>query len=282
MRSLMITMLVISLAFIGNAFAVPRVAQERVALRQEEGISPVIPSPVARIVALEFKGLLSDAIFSRVMTYYGGKLIKEEELTDEEWDWFYKSIDLATDLDPYFLDPYYLGAMNLPWAKKVKEANTLLEKALSYRSWDWSIPFYLGFNQFYFLHDNEKAASYLMEASRRPGSSSLLPTLAARLSYKGRKTENAVIFLQEIIKKTEDEAIRKSYEERLNALKRILFLEGAVAAYQNKFSKMPDKIDDLIAGGIIREIPTDPYGGTFYIDKDGSIKTTSDLVHKKS
>jgi len=39
----------------------------------------------------------------------------------------------------------------------------------------------------------------------------------------------------------------------------------------------PEKIDVLIAKGVINEIPQDPYGGEFYIDKDGSIKTTSEL-----
>ncbi len=277
-RSLISAILVISFAFIGSVFAIPKVSLERDKLRQKEGVGLVMPSQIAQIVALEFKGLFADAIFSKAMTYYGGKLIRGEKATEEEWDWIYRNMDTATDLDPYFLDPYYFGATNLAWGtNKVKEANLLLEKAFRYRDWDWTIPFYLGFNYFYFLQDNEKAAFYLMEASKKQGSGTLLPTLAARLAYQGKKTENAIIFLQEILKKTDDETVKKVYEKRLNALKGILFLEKVVAAYQDKFKAQPNKLDELIAKGIISEIPQDPYGGKFYLDKDGSIKTTSEL-----
>ena len=277
-RSLISAILVISFAFIGSVFAIPKVSLERDNLRQKEGIGLVMPSAVAQIVALEFKGLFADAIFSKAMTYYGGKLIRKEEPTDEEWNWIYRNMDVATDLDNYFLDPYYFGAINLSWgANKVNDANALLEKAFHYRDWDWTIPFYLGFNYFYFLQDNEKAAFYLMKASEKQGSGTLLPTLAARLAYQGKKTENAIIFLQEILKKTDDETVKKAYEKRLNALKGILFLEKAVAAYQDKFKAQPNKLDELIAKGIISALPHDPYGGEFYLDKDGSIKTTSEL-----
>ncbi len=277
-RSLAIAIFVISFAIIASIFAIPRVSLERDKLHQKEGIGLVMPSQVAQIIALEFKGLFADAVFSRAMTYYGGKLIRGEKTTEEEWDWIYRNMDTATDLDPYFLDPYYFGATNLAWGtNKVKEANLLLEKAFKYRDWDWTIPFYLGFNYFYFLQDNEKAAFYLMESAKRGTSSSLIPILAARLAYQGKRTENAIIFLQEIIRKTDDEAIKKAYETRLNALKGILFLERAAAVYQERFKKQPGNLDDLTAKNVIREIPKDPYGGKFYIDKDGSIKTTSEL-----
>src|SRR3989337_179046 len=273
-RSLTIAILV-SFVLIGSIFAISRVSLERDKLHQKEGIGLVMPSQVAQIIALEFKGLFADAIFSRTMTYYGGKIIRGEKNTEEEWDWIYKKMDVATVLDNYFLDPYYFGATNLAWgANKVKEANLLLEKAFKYRDWDWTIPFYLGFNYFYFLQDNEKAAYYLMEGAKRPGSIALLPTLAARLAYQGKKTENAIIFLQAILTKTEYKSLRWIYERRLNALKAILFLERAVAIYQDRFKKQPTNIDELIAKGILSEIPQDPYGGKFYLDKDGSIKTT--------
>lgn len=282
MRSMIVNILLLSVALIGGAAAIPRVSMERDLLRREEGISFVIPSSVAKIAALEFKGIFSDVIFSKTMTYYGGKVIRKEKLTEAEWEWIYENMDVATDLDPYFLDPYYFGSVNMAWeANKVKEANALLEKAVRYRSWDWTLPFYLGFNHFYFLQDNEKAASYLMEAAKLPGSSALLPTFAARLAYKGNKTENAIIFLEESLRNTEDESTRWIYGERLKALKAILFLERAVAAYEKRFDRRPAGLSDLIKEGIIKGIPPDPYGGEFYIDADGSIKTTSELVFKK-
>jgi tetratricopeptide (TPR) repeat protein len=213
------------------------------------------------------------------MTFYGGKLIRKEVLSEEEWAWIYKSMDIATDLDPYFLDPYYLGSVILAWeANQVKEANTLLEKALRNRTWDWTIPFYLGFNNFYFLQDNEKASEYLMEASRRPGANPMLVELAVKLSYKVKRTENAIIFLENILQRTDDEKLRREYETRLLALKRLLYLENGVAFYREKFGRKPRGLEELIQRGIIQEIPADPYGGTFHLDAQGRVGSTSNFI----
>ena len=279
MRSLLTVILVISLAVAIDAVAISKVSRERVTLKKQEGTGLLFPASIAKIIAMEYKGLLADFIFSRSQAYFGGKLMQNERLSEDEWSWMYKSADTATDLDPYFLDPYYLGSINLAWeANKVKEANTLLAKGLRYRTWDWTIPFHLGFNYFFFLHENEKASEYLMEAARRPGGSKgYAPTLAARLAYKGRQTENSVLFLEEMLRKTDDEKTRFIYELRLNALKRILYLEKASDSYKKKFGRFPKDLNQLISMKFIKEIPQDPYGGKFYIDSDGSIKTTSDL-----
>jgi hypothetical protein len=279
MRSLLIAILVLSLAVAANYAAITKVSRERDTLRKEEGTGLLFPASISRIVALEYKGLLADVLFSRAQTFYGGKLSRKEVLSEEEWSWIYKSVDIATDLDPYFLDPYYFGALTLAWdANNVKEANVLLTKALRYRTWDWTIPFYLGFNYFYFLQDNEKASDYLMEASRRPGASSLMVNLAAKLSYKVNRTENAIVFLDAILKRTDDERLRKEYETRLLALKRLLHLENGVASYQQKFGKKPHGLEDLIQRKIINEIPPDPYGGAFYLDAQGRVSSTSNFI----
>ncbi len=279
MRTLLIAILVFALALAANAVAINGVSRERDALRKEEGTGLLFPSSIAKIIALEYKGLVADALFSRAHTFYGGKLMRREDLSEEEWSWIYKSADIATDLDPYFLDPYYFGAVNLAWeANRVKDANTLLEKALRYRTWDWTIPFYLGFNHFYFLQDNEKASEYLMEASRRPGSSSLMVDLAVKLSYKVKRTENAIIFLENILKRTDDEKLRREYETRLLALRRLLYLENGVAFYREKFGKKPHGLEELIQRKIINEIPADPYGGIFQLDAQGRVSSTSNFI----
>jgi tetratricopeptide (TPR) repeat protein len=279
MPSLLIILFVLFLSIIGNSVTIPKVSHERDALRSKEGVGFLLPPLIAKIVALEYKGLLSDAIFSRAHTFYGGKLIRNEALSEKEWSWIFNSLDLSTDLDPYFLDPYYFGATTLAWdADKVTEADMLLEKAMRRRTWDWTIPFYLGFNHFYFLRNNEKASEYLMEAARRPGGlMGFAPTLAARLSYKGRQTENSIFFLEEILRKTDDEKTRYIYELRLNALKKILHLEKASDFYKKKFGRYPKNLNQLVATKVIKEIPQDPYGGKFYIEGDGTIKITSDL-----
>lgn len=279
MRSLFIILFVLFLSILASSVAITNVSRERDTLRHEEGVGFLLPPLIAKIVALEYKGLLSDTIFSKAHTFYGGKLIRKEVLSEKEWSWIFDSMELSTDLDPYFLDPYYFGATTLAWdADKVAEADTLLEKALHYRTWDWTIPFYLGFNHFYFLQNNEKASEYLMEASRRPGASPLIVDLAVKLSYKVNRTENAIIFLETVLKRTDDERLRREYEKRLQALRRLLFLEQSVAFYRSKFGRNPRVLAELVERNVIKNIPADPYGGTFSIDEQGRVSSTSSFI----
>jgi hypothetical protein len=186
---------------------------------------------------------------------------------------------VSTDLDPYFLDPYVFANANMTWeGGMISETNTLLEKGAQYRDWDWMLPFFAGFNSFFFLHDNTKAAEYLMTASRRPGPSEQLASFAARLAYKDKKTENAILFLEAIEKKTEDERLKKEYETRIHALQARLILERSVSTYKEKFNRTPVSLQRMIENGILKEIPRDPYGGKFSIGPDGEITCTSDYL----
>jgi len=186
-------------------------------------------------------------------------------------------LDVSTDLDPYFVDPYYLGNAYLTWeGNKVREANKLLEKGVQYRTWDWTLPFFIGFNSFFFLQDNDNASKYLMEASRRPGGSPMLASLAARLAYKERRTETAIDFLKETLKNTDDEAMKKSYMTRIKALKGVLFLENAVSTFKIKYGRSPVEIGELMEKRIVSELPHDPYGGSYFLDRKGIIRNTSD------
>jgi hypothetical protein len=45
---------------------------------------------------------------------------------------------------------------------------------------------------------------------------------------------------------------------------------------------LPRNIQALITAGIIKEIPKDPYGGSYYLTEAGSVYTTSNLVFTQS
>ena len=137
----------------------------------------VFPAAVFKITALEFDELASDYLFLKTLVFIGGTVAKKNAVfvTEPEWQWIINSLEVSTDLDPYFVDPYYIGNAYIAWdARKVQEANMLLEKGVRYRTWDWTLPFFIGFNNFYFLKDNDAASKYLMEAVAQAGGKSYI------------------------------------------------------------------------------------------------------------
>lgn len=279
MRRLHIAVILISALALVQVIAVQRATYERRALPEADAASYIIPSKMTKVTMMEFDGLAADFIFLKALVFLERAKDRTETRKVNPWVWkrFSELINTVTDLDPYFVDPYYAANAYLPWdASMTQEANALLEKGSRHLDWDPALPFFLGFNYFYFLHDNEKAAEWLMTASRRPGASPLYASLAARLAYEDKKTENAIAFLEELLKRTDDENIKKQYEIRLLTLQGVFILETAVDSYKKKFHSTPPDLDALIEKQLIRELPHDPYGGSYYIDPEGHVRSTSD------
>ncbi len=273
-----IVLLTLALLLIAaQACILERAAVARQELPGTEGPLVTLPSPLLKVMAVEFDGVAANLLFLRAIMFHGEKLELDQPLSANEWDWFYSTLDAATDLDPYFYDPYYIANATLPWKSElVEETNALLGKGSRYRDWDWTLPFYRGFNAFYFLQQNEKASEYLMEAARRTDTNSFMATLASRLAYKSNRTENAIIFLSQMVQRS-DGINRKTYQTRLDALKGIYAREQAVKAYKKKFNRPPLHLEELFFLELLPMFPSDPYGGVYYLAPDGSVKTTSGL-----
>lgn len=244
--------------------------------RAETPAGYMIPSKFSRILALGNHGLLSDYQFLKVATYIGGKGLAQQEMGEADWHFVKSGLEVVTDLDPYFVDPYILAEGILAWdAGQPQAANELLAKGAKYRTSDWRLPFYIGFNHFYFLKDYETAADYIITAAQLPGSPAYLQPLAARLAYYGGKSKTAVLFLQEMIAETNDPLLKKHLTKRLMALESAVVIEEAVEKFKAQEGRMPDPLSELIAAGYLAVFPVDPYGGTWGLMKNGRVYSSS-------
>lgn len=241
-------------------------------------LMPPLPVAALKILSLEYDDLVADLLFSRTSSFYGGKSIRRETITPETYQTIYRRLDAASGLDPYFVDPYYFGQAVLTWgANMPREANSLLDRSRRYRTDDWVIPFFMGFNAFYFLGDNVTASQYLMESAHRPGSPPLVGLLAARLAAKGGTTDVVVAFLDQFAEQIEDPAAEQQIRQRADALRGMAILEQAIARYREVFGAPPPDLRALVERGVLPELPADPYGGTYYLTSQGTVWTTSDL-----
>ena len=254
----------------------------RAQVRSEAPAGFLIPSGFSRILALGYKGVLSDYLFLKATTFYGDRSLKQKVLSEEDWHFFITSLDVVTDLDPYFFDPYILGEGVLTWGtQKYDDANRLLEKGLKYRKNDWRIPYFIGFNYFYFLKNYAKGAEYMMEASRLPGSPAYLPSLAARLAYYGDKTKTALVFLRQMLAESKDQRITAFLQKRLDALEKAVYLEDLIEKFHSEQGRYPAHLTELVRYGYLDKLPVDPYGGQWVFNKSGRVFSTSKFVNER-
>jgi hypothetical protein len=165
-------------------------------------------------VSLGHNQLLADMLWLKTILYFG-----EHYLTDKNYPYLYHLIEIVTDLDPRFEEPIFFGGVVLSLeVGAVEESNLLFEKGMINSPDEWRLPFYLGFNYWYYLKDHAKAAEYISLASGLPGAPSYLPRLAATLYMKSGQKELALRFLRELHNQAQDENLRGLIKEKIKAL----------------------------------------------------------------
>lgn len=235
------------------------------------------PALALETMALGNKELVSTLIFYNAQFYFGEKYAWRQE--QPEYQRLFVALDKATDLDPRNMDCYYFAQGLFSDIKPaVPLLNRLLKKGLQHRPNDWYLPFFLSANYYFQLKDPVTAAHYLQKAAILNPDNALFASLSARMLYQGNQTEAAVLYLRGFIKETNNPSVRKMLLKRLYALEAIHYLEQAVAAFTTQHNRPPRTLAELVAAGIIKKIPQDPYGGTFEFDATGRVATTSKLA----
>lgn len=217
-------------------------------------------------LVLGYEQLVGDIIWLRTIQILGDKMV-----TPEGYGWSYHALDVVTTLDPKFAYAYQLGGVHLSvLGNRPDLSNLLLEKGMKENPDVWQIPFYLGYNLFFYLNDFKSAAEYMAKASELPGHPEYLPRLASRLYVQAGNPDVALDFLTRIYKETEDENIRKTLEKRIKEIiveRDARFLEDAIRRYREVYNIDPQDLRDLIEKEIITEIPKEPFGGYYYLNK---------------
>lgn len=237
-----------------------------------------VPEPeVLRIAMVDQKPLAAAWLIFRTMMYYGGlpDNAREQAAHGPDFPGIERTLIAATRLDPYNMDAYYFGQATLVWdLQHFTEANALLDYGMRHRTWDFYLPFFAGFNAAYFLKDYESAARYYRRAGELTGHD-LFMKLAGRYLYETGATEQAIAYLSMMVQGASNDAIRKSLKTRLAAFQGVRIIELARDRFQQATGKLPKDLEALRKTGFLPKLPTDPYGGTFFIAADGQVRSTS-------
>ena len=236
--------------------------EEFVTLPRGEYLKPAV---------LGYEQLVADIIWLKAI-----QVIGEDTVTPGGYDWVYHALDVVTTLDPKFAYAYQLGGVTLSVLGKAPEkSNFLLIKGMKENPDVWQIPFYIGFNNFFYLNDYGRAAEYMAKASDLPGHPAYLPKLAARLYVQAGNTDVALDFLMQMHKETGDEKVRATLGERIKEViveRDARYLEEAIKRYKDVYKAYPERLIELVERGIILELPNEPFGGYYYFNpEDGRI-----------
>lgn len=188
----------------------------------------------------------------------------------DEYSWLYHALDVITTLDPHYVYAYYVGGVVLSDSgEHVALSNQLLQKGHIANPGEWELLFLLGYNHYFVLGNTAAGAEYIGRASQIPGAPGFLPGLATRMYAESGNPNVALEFLEELWRRNPDLAVREKLEVRAREVmieRDIQELESAVRRYRDQRGRLPKELYDLISNGNLRQIPQEPFGGTYDLD----------------
>ena len=261
--------------FAGAAMTAQLVAEaQRPAAARAQELAYLPNGEYLKLASLGYRQLVSDLLWIKAVQHMSGRKPKSDEMF-----WAYHVTDVVTDVDPKFVAAYEIGGVILGvWAGRPHDSIALLTKGIEHNPEVWQLPFFVGYNYFYELHDPVKAAGYFRMASALPGAPSYLPKLAARMTVQAGDPDAALEFLNRLYKQTSDERLQEALRQRIQEVlveKDIQFLEAGMRRYQAKFHRWPKRLDELVQRGIIAAIPPEPLGGAYVLGpQPGTVTST--------
>lgn len=243
-----------------------------------------VPAPeIARLAAFGFDAVVGDYYWMKAVQIVGsreGPVGRSHHLG--------RLIDVATTLDPWVDHAYHFAAVWMTDDEQaVREANRLLERGIAHHPDRWLDRFYLGFNHFFYLGENEEAVAALEPAVALPGAPRYLGRLVARLRSEaaGGHIDAAAAFLQELLRQTSDPYLRAEYEKALDEVeteRRARLLEAARAEYARRNGRDIRKVEDLLAGPrpVLRQLPPEPHGWEWVLDAETGQIVSSYVGHR--
>ena len=233
------------LAVVGTGFVHAKIPATRSVERGEA----FIPDPaLARLLSLGFRSVVADYYWLQSIQAISGDTRVDEARATRVG----KLIDLVTTLDPYVDHPYRFAAIWMTHSEQnVREANRLLRRSLEYHPDEWRNWFYLGFNHYFYLLENERAADALHQASLLPGSPLYLGRLVARLRSKSADIDVAEAFMREMIRNSSAEESRAQYGEapdEIEVEKKARLLDRARKAFGRLQGHDIAAVEDLAGG----------------------------------
>jgi len=189
-----------------------------------------------------------------------------------KFDLLWPLLDVATTLDPRLVVAYRFGAIFLsePYAGADRPdlAIELVKRGIPANPKEWRLGTDLGLLYYLRMRDYPKAAEAYLEASKNPAAPVWVKLMAARIAQKGGSFETSRMIWGQLYESTKDPKIRENALRQIQSLKAQedeLHLDELVDEYTKGFGRAPEKMQDLVAAGLLSGLPVDPSGLPYVI-----------------
>jgi hypothetical protein len=246
------------------------------AVHQERDDLVLRSGKLLNALSLEYRVFMADVYWTRVVQYYGGKLVRE----DANFELLPSLLDLTTTLDPHLLVAYSAGALFLAEPAPVGAARPdlaveLLRRGIQNNPDEWRLWQDLGFIYYWDLRDYSRASEAFLEGSRRPGAAVWMKVMAAKVAGEGRSRATSAFLWEEIYRTTTNPLLRKNAERQLKLLRAeedCERLDEIISQFTERFHRPPQTLRELVSAGFLPEVPVDPEGYTYVLGRDGKVK----------
>lgn len=225
----------------------------------------VLSAEVVRAADLGLHNAASDLIWLSAIQYFGDWQTDKYQKTDDY-------IRLANELDPKFSYPYAFGVLILPSVDMADEAIEIGEMGIENIDDDWRISYYIATTYHIYKDDQANALKYFDIAANTPGVPDNVKTVAATYGSNQDMRSKSKAVWQGIFENSEDEVVRERAYNYVLHYEIMDFLEEATDKYKDEVGNYPEDLEQLVSGGILKEIPKDPLGYEFVITESGRVR----------
>lgn len=211
-------------------------------------------------------------------------VVNNFKMKPEEFAILAKVQDDVSWLNPGHEDNYYIAAAILPWQGEVDPAQRILARATKARRYDYQPAFFYAFNLLHFKGDAAGASAWMREAAEflPEGNNRLhMQNLAAIWLDRVQDVDLAIGVVEAMVRDAKRRDFQQYLEKRVTRLQTLKTLRSAQAIYQQRFNRPLAAVQDLVNAGIITELPPDPFGFGFDIDRSGRVVLRNSPPQKK-
>jgi tetratricopeptide (TPR) repeat protein len=277
MRRLLVALLLVA-AVGGAGWARERLSDIDAAGRGAKDLLYLPNGKYLKAISLGHAPLLADFVYLWAIQYYS-------DYTQVDRYRYVEHVfgDVIAELDPGYIDPYWLGAVILTTEARNEDAGLrLLDRGFEKNPSAWILPFLAGWECERFKRF-DRAAEYFDRAANAPGAPPDLFRLKAGMTARSGNLREAIARWQDVLddprNNDEARAIATRQIRSLAVRADVQDLDKAIDDYRSRIGRPPRSLNDLVQAGILSALPLDPDGNPYAYDPaTGTVSSVASRV----